>query len=110
MRAGSYWRVTCGGLFGTCTNSILGCSKKPRIATETSLCDVGLYCKTVDFRSGPDETRTRDLRHARAEKFGFRGAPLPVVGEWFRHSYGKCGKSCTSLRVDVCGRFLAALV
>ena len=26
MRAGAYWRVTCGGLFGTCTNSILGCS------------------------------------------------------------------------------------
>ena len=45
-----------------------GCSKKPRIATETSLCAVGLCCKTVDFRSGPDETRTRDLRHARAER------------------------------------------
>ena len=42
------------------------CSKKPRIAAKTSLRAVVLCCKTVGFRSGPDETRTRDLRHARA--------------------------------------------
>jgi hypothetical protein len=45
-----------------------GCSKTPRIATETSLCAVGLCCKTVDFRSGPEGTRTPDLRHARAAR------------------------------------------
>jgi hypothetical protein len=43
-----------------------GCSKMPRIAVKVSSCAVGLCCKTSGFWSGPDEARTRDLRHARA--------------------------------------------
>jgi len=45
-----------------------GCSTKPRSTVEVSSCAVGLCCKTWVFRSGPDETRTRDLRHARATR------------------------------------------
>src|SRR5215204_441606 len=64
----AYDPETRGGLFGIRTNSILGCSKKLRIAAEASLCSVVFCCRTAVIWSGPDETRTRDLRHARSNK------------------------------------------
>jgi hypothetical protein len=38
------------------------------------------------------------------------GAPLLAVGERYHHRYRKYAKSCAQLHVDVCERFLAALV
>ncbi len=45
-----------------------GCSKKPQPDSRGSFDAVRLSCKIALFRSGPDETRTRDLRHAKAAK------------------------------------------
>ena len=56
-------------------------------------CDL-FVLQNPNFRSGPDETRTRDLRHARAVMFACGRAPLLVAGERIRHKYGKYGESC----------------
>src|SRR5215203_882848 len=39
-----------------------------RIPLEHVIRSLHFTCKTEPFRSGPDETRTRDLRHARATR------------------------------------------
>ena len=53
-----------GGIYsGCCTVAV---QRSNSSGTRYSLS--AFTCKTEPFRSGPDETRTRDLRHARAER------------------------------------------
>jgi hypothetical protein len=43
------------------------CQSEPESFFDLISCS-GFSCKSAYFRSGPDETRTRDLRHAKAAK------------------------------------------
>jgi hypothetical protein len=70
---------------------------------------VGIACIQAGLESGPEETRTRDLRHARAVMFAPGGALLLMVGERIRYWYGDCGKYCARLYAVVSGWILAAL-
>ena len=56
-----------------------------------------MFCSFVlqngGFWGGPDETRTRDLRHARAVMVASGDPPLLVVGEKIRHKYQENSKT-----------------
>jgi hypothetical protein len=61
----------CHALFGTHEfhpQLQYSCGKKPYSGNQGFFDAVRLSCKTAVSRSGPDETRTRDLRHAKAER------------------------------------------
>jgi hypothetical protein len=80
-----------------------------RIPLEPVIRSLHFTCKTEPFRSGPDETRTRVLRHARAER-RFRGrSPWFVkslrIGEFakyltrdVRHCSCRLSSNCRQLK------------
>ena len=59
----SLWNVTLRRRPATLLH---GCCTRPRQRSRASIHNLLFTCKNRDSRSGPDETRTRDLCHAKA--------------------------------------------